>query len=95
MQAGKLFINPDGIFTSLKREVIERKPDLLKIPLLTNSFPDQTKPFFDGFGNRETDVVAYRYLEIPLNNFFIIDISSKVLRLGDTKKTSYKVLSNK
>ena len=97
LPAGPLFMSPDGIFTSLKREVIERKPHLLKIPLLTelrNLFPEGTKPFFAGFGNRETDGVAYRYLEVPLNNIFIIDTSSKVLRLGDTKKTSYKLLCN-
>ena len=94
---GRLIMSPDGIFTSLKREVIEKKPHLLKIPLLTelkNLFPDGTKPFFAGFGNRETDGVAYRYLEVPLHNIFIIDTSSKVIRLGDTKKTSYKNLSN-
>ena len=94
---GPLFMSPDGLFTSLKREVIERKPHLLKIPLLTelkNLFPDGTKPFFAGFGNRETDGVAYRYLDVPLNNIFIIDTRSNVLRLGDTKKTSYKILSS-
>ena len=93
---GPLFMSPDGLFTSLKREVIERKPHLLKIPLLTeikNLFPEGTKPFFAGFGNRETDGVAYRYLEVPLNNIFIIDTSSKVLRLGEKTKTSYKALS--
>ena len=93
---GPLFMSPDGLFTSLKREVIEKKPHLLKITLLTeikNLFSEGTKPFFAGFGNRETDGVAYRYLEVPLNNIFIIDTSSKVLRLGETKKTSYKELS--
>ena len=93
---GPLFMSPDGIFTSLKREVIEKKPHLLKIPLLTeikNLFSDGSKPFFAGFGNRETDGIAYRYIDIPLNNIFIIDTSSKVLRLGDTKKTTYKLLS--
>ena len=94
---GPLFMSPDGLFTSFKREVIEKKPHLLKIPLLTelkNLFPERAKPFFAGFGNRETDGVAYRYLDVPLNNIFIIDTSSNVLRLGDTKKTTYKLLSN-
>ena len=94
---GPLFMSPDGLFTSFKREVIEKKPHLLKIPLLTelkNLFPERAKPFFAGVGNRETDGVAYRYLDVPLNNIFIIDTSSNVLRLGDTKKTTYKLLSN-
>ena len=95
---GPLIMSPDGLFTSLKREVIERKPHLLKIPVLSelkNLFPQNVAPFFAGFGNRETDGVAYRYLDIPLNNIFIIDTSSKVLRLGETKKTSYKSIADK
>ena len=95
---GPLIMSPDGLFTSLKREVIERKPHLLKIPVLSeikNLFPQNTTPFFAGFGNRETDGVAYRYINIPLNNIFIIDTSSKVLRLGETKKTTYKLLVDK
>ena len=95
---GPLIMSPDGVFTSLKREVIERKPHLLKIPVLSelkNLFPQDCKPFYAGFGNRETDGVAYRYLDIPLNNIFIIDTSSRVLRLGETQKSSYKLLADK
>ena len=95
---GPLIMSPDGLFTSFKREVIERKPHLLKIPVLSefkNLFPQNTTPFFAGFGNRETDGVAYRYINIPLNNIFIIDTSSKVLRLGETQKTSYKLIADK
>ena len=91
-------MSPDGLFTSLKREVIERKPHLLKIPVLSelkNLFPQNVSPFYAGFGNRETDGVAYRYVNIPLNNIFIIDTSSKVLRLGETKKGSYKLIADK
>ena len=95
---GPLIMSPDGLFTSLKREVIERKPHLLKIPVLSelkNLFPQDTTPFFAGFGNRDTDGVAYRYLNIPLNNIFLIDTSSKVLRLGEKQKTTYKSIADK
>ena len=95
---GPLIMSPDGLFTSLKREVIERKPHLLKIPALNelkNLFPEGLYPFFVGFGNRETDGIAYRYLGIPLNNIFLIDTSSRVLRLGETKKQSYKLIAEK
>ena len=98
LPAGPLIMSPDGLFTSLKREVIERKPHLLKIPVLSelkNLFPQNVSPFYAGFGNRETDGVAYRYVNIPLNNIFIIDTSSKVLRLGETKKGSYKLIADK
>ena len=95
---GPLIMSPDGVFTSLKREVIERKPHLLKIPVLSelkNLFPQNVTPFFAGFGNRETDGIAYRYIGIPLNNIFLIDTSSRVLRLGETKKQSYKLIAEK
>lgn len=89
-------MSPDGIFTSLKREVINRKPHLLKIPLLfelRNLFPEGKNPFYAGFGNRETDAIAYRYLNIPLIKIFIIDTSSKVIQLGNSNKVTYRKLA--
>jgi len=94
---GPLFMSPDGIFTSLRREVIEKKPHLLKIPLLTelkNLFPTVLKPFYAGFGNRETDAISYRYLDIPLNKCFIIDTSSEVIQLGEAVKTTYQKIAD-
>ena len=94
---GPLFMSPDGIFTSLRREVIEKKPHLLKIPLLfelKNLFPEGLKPFYAGFGNRETDAISYRYLGIPLDRCFIINTSSEVVQLGQTKKTTYHEIAN-
>ena len=94
---GPLFMSPDGVFTSLRREVIEKKPHLLKIPLLTelkNLFPNVLKPFYAGFGNRETDAISYRYLDIPLNKCFIINTSSEVIQLGETVKTTYQAIAD-
>ena len=94
---GPMLMSPDGLFSALKREVIQRKPHLLKIPLLTeikNLFPDNVNPFFAGFGNRDTDAIAYRYLDIPLNNIFIVDPNSEVIQLGKEETTSYKDINN-
>ena len=94
---GPLFMSPDGVFTSLRREVIEKKPHLLKIPLLTelkNLFPTVLKPFYAGFGNRETDAISYRYLDIPLNKCFIINTSSEVIQLGESVKTTYQEIAD-
>ena len=94
---GPLFMSPDGVFTSLRREVIEKKPHLLKIPLLTelkNLFPTVLKPFYAGFGNRETDAISYRYLDIPLNKCFIINTSSEVIQLGESAKTTYQEIAD-
>ena len=94
---GPLFMSPDGIFTSLRREVIEKKPHLLKIPLLfelRNLFPEAIHPFYAGFGNRETDAISYIYIKIPLNKCFIINTSSEVVQLGVTKKTTYQEIAD-
>ena len=94
---GPMLMSPDGLFSALKREIIQRKPHLLKIPLLTeikNLFPENTKPFFAGFGNRDTDAIAYRYLDIPLNNIFIVDPKSEVIQLGIEGTTTYQNINN-
>ena len=94
---GPMLMSPDGLFSALKREVIQRKPHLLKIPLLTeikNLFPENIKPFYAGFGNRDTDAIAYRYLDIPLNNIFIVDPNSDVIQLGKEETTTYNDINN-
>ena len=93
---GPLFMSPNGVFASFKREVIEKKPHLLKISVLTeikNLFPDDCNPFYAGFGNRETDGIAYRYLDIPMNNIYIINSKSNVSQLGGSLVTNYRSLS--
>jgi len=94
---GPMLMSPDGLFSALKREVIQRKPHLLKIPLLTeikNLFPKNINPFYAGFGNRDTDAIAYRYLDIPLNNIFIVDPNSDVIQLGKEETTTYNDINN-
>lgn len=94
---GPMLMSPDGLFSALKREVIQRKPHLLKIPLLIeikNLFPENIKPFYAGFGNRDTDAIAYRYLDIPLNNIFIVDPNSDVIQLGKEETTTYNDINN-
>ena len=93
---GPMLMSPDGIFSSMKREIIQKQPHLLKIPLLTeikNLFPNNVEPFFAGFGNRNTDAIAYRYVDIPLKNIFIVDSKSEVIQLGEEETTTYKKIN--
>ena len=64
---------------------------LLKLKI---DFPNNINPFFAGFGNRDTDAIAYRYLDIPLNNIFIVDPNSEVIQLGKEETTTYKDINN-
>jgi phosphatidate phosphatase LPIN len=48
-------MNPDGLMSAFKREVIDKTPQKFKIKcLLELSFTFPRTPFFAGFGNRTT-----------------------------------------
>lgn len=40
---------------------------------IRNLFPDDSFPFYGGFGNRDTDAISYRAVGISLGKIFIIN----------------------
>ncbi|XP_027332756.1 phosphatidate phosphatase PAH2 isoform X2 [Abrus precatorius] len=73
---GPVVISPDGLFPSLYREVIRRAPHEFKIGCLEDIralFPPDCKPFYAGFGNRDTDEISYLRVGIPKGKIFIIN----------------------
>lgn len=74
----KSFLNSmvSTIFCSfLFSEVVLRKPEVFKMACLRdikNLFLDRN-PFYAGFGNRLTDGLSYRSVEIPSSRIFTID----------------------
>jgi len=92
---GPIIMDADGIFSSFKKGIIQKQTDLIKILSLLeikNLFEDDEQHFFAGFGNKETDAIAYRYLGIDLKNIFIINTNSQIKQLGEKNKTTYKEL---
>lgn len=68
LPVGPVITSPDGMFRSLHREVIMRKPEEFKIECLNTIkglFPLASFPFYAGFGNRHTDVTSYQAVDIP------------------------------
>jgi phosphatidate phosphatase LPIN len=60
----------------ISRELIIRRPEEFKIACLRDLrrlFPHSHNPFFAGFGNRITDALAYRSVDIPASKIFTID----------------------
>ena len=87
-------MDPDGVFSSFKKGIIQKQQQHIKILSLLeikNLFgkQDDEQHFYAGFGNKETDAIAYRYLDIPMNNIYIINPSSEVTQLGKKEKTTY------
>ncbi|CAJ0582471.1 unnamed protein product, partial [Mesorhabditis spiculigera] len=79
---GPVLLSPTSVLVAFHKEVIERRPEVFKIAALTDLkklFPVK-HPFFAGFGNRETDIVSYRAVEIPMSRILIIDPTGKVRR---------------
>ena len=93
---GPIIMDPDGIFSSFKKGILQKQTYLIKILSLLeikNLFDDNEQHFFAGFGNKETDAIAYRYLGIDLKNIYIINTYSKIKQLGEKNDdTTYKEL---
>ena len=73
---GPLFMSPDRTIPSIKREMVSKRPELFKMAVLKDIrslFPADHNPFHAGFGNRETDAIAYRSVGIPLEKVFIVN----------------------
>lgn len=64
------------------REVIMRKPEVFKMACLRDIarlFGNGSKgSFYAGFGNRITDAMSYRSVNIPSSRIFTIDSSGEV-----------------
>ena len=97
LPSGPVIMDPDGIFSSFKKGIIQKEQYMIKILSLMEIkklFGNKENIFYAGFGNKETDAIAYRYLGLDLKNIFIIDVFSKIKRLGIKDKTTYDELSN-
>ncbi|KAH9850822.1 LNS2-domain-containing protein [Lenzites betulinus] len=79
---GPVIMSPDRLMASLHREVIMRKPEVFKMACLRDVqklFGGPThNPFYSGFGNRITDALSYRSVNIPSSRIFTIDSSGEV-----------------
>lgn len=94
---GPLFLSPDRLVRAFTREVILRKPEEFKIACLRDVkrlFGNHTSPFYAGFGNRITDALSYRTVDVPAARIFTIDSRGDVrLDLIATYKSSYTQLN--
>ncbi|KAI8143707.1 Lipin/Ned1/Smp2-domain-containing protein [Fennellomyces sp. T-0311] len=75
LPVGPVIMSPDRLFTSLHREVIMRKPELFKMACLRDVLRlfNGKNPFYAGFGNRITDAISYRSVDVPASRIFTID----------------------
>ncbi|KAG8852003.1 hypothetical protein FRB96_009019 [Tulasnella sp. 330] len=79
---GPVIMSPDRLMASLHREVIMRKPEVFKMACLRDIQrlfgPGNKHPFYAGFGNRITDALSYRSVNVPSSRIFTIDSTGEV-----------------
>ena len=78
---GPVILSPDRTIAALRREVYLRKPEVFKMACLRdiqNLFSPRPNPFYAGFGNRFTDALSYRSVNIPPNRIFTINSNAEV-----------------
>ncbi|XP_054620880.1 phosphatidate phosphatase LPIN2-like [Dunckerocampus dactyliophorus] len=94
---GPLMLSPSSLFSAFHREMIEKKPEKFKVECLTdirNLFCPSMHPFFAAFGNRESDVLAYRHVGVAVCRIFTVNPKGElILEQAKGNKTSYGRLS--
>ncbi|CAF9920350.1 hypothetical protein IMSHALPRED_004858 [Imshaugia aleurites] len=78
---GPVIMSPDRTIAALRREIYLRKPEVFKMACLRdilNLFGQERKPFYAGFGNRLTDALSYRSVNIPSSRIFTINSNAEV-----------------
>ncbi|EGR28500.1 lipin family protein, putative [Ichthyophthirius multifiliis] len=96
LPCGPVITSSDRLLPSFKREVIDKKPDVFKIQVLReiqSIFPNQNI-YYAGFGNRETDAIAYRSVGISIQKIYIINPAGELYQFNNTFKKSYQMLND-
>ena len=78
---GPVIMSPDRTIAALRREIYLRKPEVFKMACLRDImslFPYRKSPFYAGFGNRLTDALSYRSVNIPSTRIFTINSNAEV-----------------
>ena len=78
---GPVIMSPDRTIAALRREIYLRKPEVFKMACLRdilNLFTHKRDPFYAGFGNRLTDALSYRSVNIPSTRIFTINSNAEV-----------------
>ncbi|KAF2268381.1 LNS2-domain-containing protein [Lojkania enalia] len=91
---GPVIMSPDRTIAALRREIYLRKPEVFKMACLRDIMslfgkPHGQTPFYAGFGNRLTDALSYRSVNIPSTRIFTINSNAEV-SLDVLSLNSYK-----
>ncbi|XP_032930863.1 phosphatidate phosphatase LPIN3-like [Catharus ustulatus] len=93
---GPMLLSPSSLMSAFHREVIEKKPEVFKVTCLTDIqklFATKC-PFYAGFGNRPSDVYAYKQVGLPESRIFTVNPKGELIQeLRKNQKSTYERLS--
>ncbi|KAI0975449.1 LNS2-domain-containing protein [Xylaria arbuscula] len=78
---GPTILSPDRTMAALRREIYLRKPHVFKMATLRDIrslYGPENRCFYAGFGNRLTDQISYRTVDVPRNRIFTINSNAEV-----------------
>ncbi|EJT73934.1 nuclear elongation and deformation protein 1 [Gaeumannomyces tritici R3-111a-1] len=78
---GPTILSPDRTLAALRREVYLRKPHIFKMATLRDIrslYGADHHAFYAGFGNRLTDQISYRTVDVPRTRIFTINSNAEV-----------------
>jgi phosphatidate phosphatase LPIN len=78
---GPIILSPDRTMAALRREIYLRKPHIFKMSTLRDIrslYGADRTPFYAGFGNRFTDQISYRTVDVPRTRIFTINSNAEV-----------------
>lgn len=78
---GPTILSPDRTMAALRREVYLRKPHVFKMATLRDIrslYGPDNHCFYAGFGNRLTDQISYRTVDVPRHRIFTINSNAEV-----------------
>ena len=99
MPRGPTILSPDRTMAALRREIYLRKPHIFKMATLRDIrslYGPGRSPFYAGFGNRLTDQISYRTVDVPRTRIFTINSNAEVsldLLTLSKMRTSYVSMS--
>uniref|UniRef100_A0A8D0EQ80 phosphatidate phosphatase n=1 Tax=Strix occidentalis caurina TaxID=311401 RepID=A0A8D0EQ80_STROC len=93
---GPILLAPSSLFSAFHREVIEKKPEVFKIACLMDiqKLFAMKLPFYAAFGNRASDVYAYKQVGLPESRIFTVNPKGELIQeLTKNHKSTYERLS--
>jgi len=90
MPVGPVLMQVNSVIDTVKTEVIDQDPEVQKIAKLARVkglFTDN--PLYAGYGNQDSDIIAYKALNIDLDRIFRMDESSFITVIGTGLKSNF------